>query len=194
MNKVIKIVIAGLFAFFVGNVVVIDGEIVFDGEILKFVCEINDFDKKIEVVFGYYNVEQFRNIGERSLKILFIIFLVNCLMIGWEYDNGNVEAFFRLWLETRDNGIVFNFFNLVKVGFFVGIAVIGVGIRIDDAESGNIMLLNVMGNDNTVYQISAEFNGIVNVDFIVYYVLIVVLLEIILGEVDVIVNVTLDYR
>lgn len=57
MNKVIKIVIVGLFVFFVGNVAVIDGEIVFDGEILKFVCEINDFDKKIEVVFGYYNVE-----------------------------------------------------------------------------------------------------------------------------------------
>lgn len=55
------------------------------------------------------------------------------------------------------------------------------------------MLLNVMGNDNMVYQILVEFNGIVNVDFIVYYVLIVVLLEIISGEVDVIVNVMLDY-
>lgn len=72
-------------------------------------------------------------------------------MIGWEYDNGNVEVFFCLWLEMWDNGIVFNFFNLVKVGFFVGIAVIGVGICIDDVESGNIMLLNVMGNDNMVY-------------------------------------------
>lgn len=193
MNKGIKIVIVGLFVFFVGNVVVIDGEIVFDGEILKFVCEINDFDKKIEVVFGYYNVEQFCFVGDCSLKILFIIFLVNCLMIGWEYDNGNVEVFFCLWLEMWDNGIVFNFFNLVKVGFFVGIVVIGVGICIDDVESGNIMLLNVMGNDNMVYQILVDFNGIVNVDFIVYYVLIVEVLEIILGEVDVVVNVMLDY-
>lgn len=77
-------------------------------------------------------------------------------MTGWEHDNGNVEASFRLWLETRDNGTVPNFPNLAKVGSFAGIAATGVGIRIDDAESGNIMPLNAMGNDNTVYQIPAD--------------------------------------
>ncbi|HCL7079072.1 TPA: type 1 fimbrial protein, partial [Escherichia coli] len=171
-----------------------DGEIVFDGEILKSACEINDSDKKIEVALGHYNAEQFRNIGERSPKIPFTIPLVNCPMTGWEHDNGNVEASFRLWLETRDNGTVPNFPNLAKVGSFAGIAATGVGIRIDDAESGNIMPLNAIGNDNTVYQIPAESNGIVNVDLIAYYVSTVVPSEITPGEADAIVNVTLDYR
>ncbi len=115
-------------------------------------------------------------------------------MTGWEHDNGNVEASFRLWLETRDNGTVPNFPNLAKVGSFAGIAATGVGIRIDDAESGNIMPLNAMGNDNTVYQIPAESNGIVNVDLIAYYVSTVVPSEITPGEAGAIVNVTLDYR
>ncbi|APJ85657.1 fimbrial protein [Escherichia coli] len=171
MNKVTKTAIAGLLALFAGNAAATDGEIVFDGEILKSACEINDSDKKIEVALGHYNAEQFRNIGERSPKIPFTIPLVNCPMTGWEHDNGNVEASFRLWLETRDNGTVPNFPNLAKVGSFAGIAATGVGIRIDDAESGNIMPLNAMGNDNTVYQIPAESNGIVNVDLIAYYVL-----------------------
>ena len=162
MNKVTKTAIAGLLALFAGNAAATDGEIVFDGEILKSACEINDSDKKIEVALGH--------------------------------DNGNVEASFRLWLETRDNGTVPNFPNLAKVGSFAGIAATGVGIRIDDAESGNIMPLNAMGNDNTVYQIPAESNGIVNVDLIAYYVSTVVPSEITPGEADAIVNVTLDYR
>ena len=115
-------------------------------------------------------------------------------MTGWEHDNGNVEASFRLWLETRDNGTVPNFPNLAKVGSFAGTATTGVGIRIDDAESGNIMPLNAMGNDNTVYQIPAESNGIVNVDLIAYYVSTVEASEITPGEADAVVNVTLDYR
>ncbi len=41
--------------------------------------------------------------GDRSPKIPFTIPLVNCPVTGWEHDNGNVEASFRLWLETRDN-------------------------------------------------------------------------------------------
>ena len=194
MNKVTKTAIAGLLALFAGNAAATDGEIVFDGEILKSACEINDSDKKIEVALGHYNAEQFRNMGERSPKIPFTIPLVNCPMTGWEHDNGNVEASFRLWLETRDNGTVPNFPNLAKVGSFAGIAATGVGIRIDDAESGNIMPLNAMGNDNTVYQIPAESNGIVNVDLIAYYVSTVVPSEITPGEADAIVNVTLDYR
>ncbi len=32
-----------------------------------------------------------------------------------------------------------------KVGSFAGTAATGVGIRIDDAESGNLMPLNAMG-------------------------------------------------
>ncbi|MCV6019695.1 fimbrial protein, partial [Escherichia coli] len=108
--------------------------------------------------------------------------------------NGTVEASFRLWLETRHNGTVPNFPNLAKVGSFAGTAATGVGIRMDDAESGNIMPLNAMGNDNTVYQIPAESNGIVNVDLIAYYVSTVVPSEITPGEADAIVNVTLDYR
>lgn len=67
------------------------------------------------------------------------------------------------------------------------------GIRIDDAESGNIMPLNAMGNDNTVYQIPADSNGIVNVDLIAYYVSTVEASEI-TREADAVVNVTLDYR
>lgn len=55
------------------------------------------------------------------------------------------------------------------------------GIRIDDAESGNIMPLNAMGNDNTVYQIGG-INGIVNVDLIAYYVSTVVPSEITPGK------------
>ena len=153
MNKVTKTAIAGLLALFAGNAAATDGEIVFDGEILKSACEINDSDKKIEVALGHYNAEQF-----------------------------------------RDNGTVPNFPNLAKVGSFAGIAATGVGIRIDDAESGNIMPLNAMGNDNTVYQIPAESNGIVNVDLIAYYVSTVVPSEITPGEADAIVNVTLDYR
>lgn len=156
MNKGTKIAIAGLLALFAGNAAATDGEIVFDGEILKSACEINDSDKKIEVALGHYNAEQFRSVGDRSPKIPFTIPLVNCPMTGWEHDNGNVEASFRLWLETRDNGTVPNFPNLAKVGSFAGIAATGVGIRIDDAESGNIMPLNAMGNDNTVYQIPAD--------------------------------------
>ncbi|NNR96595.1 type 1 fimbrial protein [Escherichia coli] len=178
MNKVTKTAIAGLLALFAGNAAATDGEIVFDGEILKSACEINDSDKKIEVALGHYNAEQFRNIGERSPKIPFTIPLVNCPMTGWEHDNGTVP----------------NFPNLAKVGSFAGIAATGVGIRIDDAESGNIMPLNAMGNDNTVYQIPAESNGIVNVDLIAYYVSTVVPSEITPGEADAIVNVTLDYR
>ncbi|EPQ7760329.1 fimbrial protein, partial [Escherichia coli] len=49
MNKVTKTAIAGLLALFAGNAAATDGEIVFDGEILKSACEINDSDKKIEV-------------------------------------------------------------------------------------------------------------------------------------------------
>ena len=182
MNKGTKIAIAGLLALFAGNAAATDGEIVFDGEILKSACEINDSDKKIEVALGHYNAEQFRSVGDR------------CPMTGWEHDNGNVEASFRLWLETRDNGTVPNFPNLAKVGSFAGIAATGVGIRIDDAESGNIMPLNAMGNDNTVYQIPADSNGIVNVDLIAYYVSTVEASEITPGEADAVVNVTLDYR
>ncbi|STM21802.1 fimbrial-like adhesin protein [Escherichia coli] len=73
-------------------------------------------------------------------------------------------------------------------------AATGVGIRIDDAESGNLMPLNAMGNDNTVYQIPADSNGIVNVDLIAYYVSTVEASEITPGEADAVVNVTLDYR
>ncbi|MFA2121830.1 fimbrial protein, partial [Escherichia coli] len=76
MNKVTKTAIAGLLALFAGNAAATDGEIVFDGEILKSACEINDSDKKIEVALGHYNAEQFRNIGERSPKIPFTIPLV----------------------------------------------------------------------------------------------------------------------
>ncbi|MRF92918.1 type 1 fimbrial protein, partial [Escherichia coli] len=47
MNKGTKIAIAGLLALFAGNAAATDGEIVFDGEILKSACEINDSDKKI---------------------------------------------------------------------------------------------------------------------------------------------------
>lgn len=106
MNKVTKTAIAGLLALFAGNAAATDGEIVFDGEILKSACEINDSDKKIEVALGHYNAEQFRSVGDRSPKIPFTIPLVNCPVTGWEHDNGNVEASFRLWLETRDNGTV----------------------------------------------------------------------------------------
>lgn len=55
MNKVTKTAIAGLLALFAGNAAATDGEIVFDGEILKSACEINDSDKKIEVALGHYN-------------------------------------------------------------------------------------------------------------------------------------------
>ncbi len=41
MNKVTKTAIAGLLALFAGNAAATDGEIVFDGEILKSACEIN---------------------------------------------------------------------------------------------------------------------------------------------------------
>lgn len=44
MNKVTKTAIAGLLALFAGNAAATDGEIVFDGEILKSACEINDSD------------------------------------------------------------------------------------------------------------------------------------------------------
>ncbi len=44
------------------------------------------------------------------------------------------------------------------------------------------MPLNAMGNDNTVYQIPAESNGIVNVDLIAYYVSTVVPSEITQGK------------
>ncbi|HEH7374877.1 TPA: type 1 fimbrial protein, partial [Escherichia coli] len=148
----------------------------------------------IEVALGHYNAEQFRSVGDRSPKIPFTIPLVNCPVTGWEHDNGNVEASFRLWLETRDNGTVPNFPNLAKVGSFAGTAATGVGIRIDDAESGNLMPLNAMGNDNTVYQIPADSAGIVNVDLIAYYVSTVEASEITPGEADAVVNVTLDYR
>lgn len=47
MNKVTKTAIVGLLALFAGNAAATDGEIVFDGEILKSACEINDSDKKI---------------------------------------------------------------------------------------------------------------------------------------------------
>ncbi|CDL28875.1 Putative fimbrial-like protein [Escherichia coli ISC7] len=46
MNKVTKTAIVGLLALFAGNAAATDGEIVFDGEILKSACEINDSDKK----------------------------------------------------------------------------------------------------------------------------------------------------
>uniref|UniRef100_UPI001C405D11 fimbrial protein n=1 Tax=Escherichia coli TaxID=562 RepID=UPI001C405D11 len=131
MNKVTKTAIAGLLALFAGNAAATAGEIVFDGEILTSACEINDSDKKIEVALGHYNAEQFRSVGDRSPKIPFTIPLVNCPVTGWEHDNGNVEASFRLWLETRDNGTVPNFPNLAKVGSFAGTAATGVGIRID---------------------------------------------------------------
>lgn len=114
MNKVTKTAIAGLLALFAGNAAATDGEIVFDGEILKSACEINDSDKKIEVALGHYNAEQFRSVGDRSPKIPFTIPLVNCPVTGWEHDNGNVEASFRLWLETRDNGTVPNFLTWQK--------------------------------------------------------------------------------
>ncbi|HAX7835608.1 TPA: type 1 fimbrial protein, partial [Escherichia coli] len=41
MNKVTKTAIVGLLALFAGNAAATDGEIVFDGEILKSACEIN---------------------------------------------------------------------------------------------------------------------------------------------------------
>lgn len=57
MNKVTKTAIVGLLALFAGNAAATDGEIVFDSEILKSACEINDSDKKIEVALGHYNAE-----------------------------------------------------------------------------------------------------------------------------------------
>lgn len=93
MNKVTKTAIAGLLALFAGNAAATDGEIVFDGEILKSACEINDSDKKIEVALGHYNAEQFRNIGERSPKIPFTIPLVNCPMTGWEHIFRRLPAY-----------------------------------------------------------------------------------------------------
>ncbi|OVD37113.1 fimbrial protein, partial [Escherichia coli] len=69
MNKVTKTAIAGLLALFAGNAAATDGEIVFDGEILKSACELNDSDKKIEVAFGQYNAETFRSVGIRNPKI-----------------------------------------------------------------------------------------------------------------------------
>ena len=84
MNKVTKTAIVGLLALFAGNAAATDGEIVFDGEILKSACEINDSDKKIEVALGHYNAEQFRSVGDRSPKIPFTIPLVNCPVTGWE--------------------------------------------------------------------------------------------------------------
>lgn len=91
MNKVTKTAIAGLLALFAGNAAATDGEIVFDGEILKSACEINDSDKKIEVALGHYNAEQFRNIGERSPKIPFTIPLVNCPMTGGSTITATLE-------------------------------------------------------------------------------------------------------
>ena len=49
MNKVTKTAIVGLLALFAGNAAATDGEIVFDGEILKSACEINDSDKLLLV-------------------------------------------------------------------------------------------------------------------------------------------------
>lgn len=194
MNKLTKSAVAGLLALFAGNAAATDGEIVFDGEILKSACEINDPDKQIEVALGHYNAEQFRSIGDNSPKIPFTIPLVNCPTTGWEHDNGKTEASFRLWLETRDNGTVTGYPNLAKVGSFSGTAATGVGIRIDDAESGNIMPLNAMGSNNTVYQIPADSNGAVNIDLLAYYVSTVAHADITPGEADAVVNVTLDYR
>lgn len=91
MNKVTKTAIVGLLALFAGNAAATDGEIVFDGEILKSACEINDSDKKIEVALGHYNAEQFRSVGDRSPKIPFTIPLVNCPVTGWEHDNGTLK-------------------------------------------------------------------------------------------------------
>ncbi|CAK0665561.1 hypothetical protein FGAF1022_06640 [Escherichia coli] len=52
MNKGTKIAIAGLLALFAGNAAATDGEIVFDGEILKSACEINDGnDSNLLIVF-----------------------------------------------------------------------------------------------------------------------------------------------
>ena len=59
MNKVTKTAIVGLLALFAGNAAATDGEIVFDGEILKSACEINDSDKKIEVALGHYMPNSF---------------------------------------------------------------------------------------------------------------------------------------
>ena len=58
MNKVTKTAIAGLLALFAGNAAATDGEIVFDGEILKSACEINDSDKKIEVALGKVRISR----------------------------------------------------------------------------------------------------------------------------------------
>lgn len=167
-----------------------DGEIVFDGEILKSVCEINETDKEVLVPLGHYSAEQFRSVGDHSPKIPFTIRLINCP----RPVNGSTEVPFRLWLETRDNGTVPGYPNLAKVGSFAGTAATGVGIRIDDAKSGAIMPLNTMDSRNTVYQIPADSNGEVNIDLIAYYVSTVISEDITPGEADAVVNVTLDYR
>ena len=52
MNKVTKTAIAVLLALFAGNAAATDDEIVFDGEILKSACEINDGnDSNLLIVF-----------------------------------------------------------------------------------------------------------------------------------------------
>ncbi len=95
---------------------------------------------------------------------------------------------------TRDNGTVPNFPNLAKVGSFaaqrqqVWVSVLTM------RKAVSLTPLNAMGNDNTVYQIPADSNGIVNVDLIAYYVSTVEASEITPGEADAVVNVTLDYR
>ena len=84
-----------------------DGEIVLMARFETLVKSMTP-DKKLKLLL-VYNAEQFRSVGDRSPKIPFTIPLVNCPVTGWEHDNGNVEASFRLWLETRDNGTVPNF-------------------------------------------------------------------------------------
>ncbi len=66
MNKVTKTAIVGLLALFAGNAAATDGEIVFDGEILKSACD----DRLRKTVVAHVFGERTMATLERLLSLL----------------------------------------------------------------------------------------------------------------------------
>lgn len=178
-------VIAGcLFMTCSTNSFAVDGVINFHGSIITQACEING-GKDVEVELGTYSAAQFRTVGDKSPNIPFTLPLTNC-PVPTEEDPSTHQ--FRVWLEAPT---VTGHPDLVKIttAFEDDPVSDGVGIKILDANTKAVMLLNTL--PEIIYAIPS---ATMNVDLIAHYESFKSATEIKAGPAEASVNVTLDYR
>ncbi|MBU9835687.1 fimbrial protein [Rahnella perminowiae] len=182
MKTKLKLLAGGIFMAMAVNSYAIDGAINFTGAIVEEACEING-GEELSIPLGTYSAAQFQEIGDLSPKIPFTLPLDNCPVPS----ESNPTPHFRIWLESDT---VTDTTDLIALGNDYGDTMSdGVGIRIEDAKTNQIMKIN--GLPDMIYPIPAK---IMNVDLLAYYESYKLPGDITAGAADARVKVTLDYR